>query len=93
MPMPSRPVQDEDGHTALHELLYLCSSMTQDDDDVIDPEELRRHLEDTAMQIERGELKSVSFTDGTIERTFPLDTQEERDAALLTIRRILGQVH
>ena len=67
--------------------------MTQDSDDDIDREELRRDLEDTALQIERGELKSVTFTDGAIERTVPLGTEEERDAALLTIRTILGQVH
>ena len=67
--------------------------MTEDSDDDIDPEELRRYLEETALQIQRGELKSVTFTDGAIERTFPLVTEEERDAALLTIRTILGQVH
>ena len=65
--------------------------MTRDDD--IDPEELRRDLEETALQIQRGELKSVTFTDGATERTFPLGTEEERDAALLTIRTVLGQVH
>jgi hypothetical protein len=67
--------------------------MTEDIHDDVDPEELRRELEQTARQIERGELKSVTFTDGAIERTFPLGTEEERDAALLTIRTILGQVH
>ena len=67
--------------------------MTQDGNDGIDPDELRRDLEETALQIQRGELKSVTFTDGAVERTFPLGTEEERDAALLTIRTILGQVH
>jgi hypothetical protein len=86
------PVQKGISHTASDELLYR-PSMTQDGDDDIDGEELRRDLEATALQIERGELKSVTFTDGAIERTFPLDTEEERDAALLTIRTILGQVH
>ncbi|HET8748396.1 MAG TPA: hypothetical protein VFM98_22560 [Ramlibacter sp.] len=67
--------------------------MTEDSHDDVDPEELRRDLEETALQIQRGELKSVTFTDGAVERTFPLGTEEERDAALLTIRTILGQVH
>lgn len=67
--------------------------MTEDIHDDIDAEELRRDLEETALQIQRGELKSVTFTDGAVDRTFPLGTEEERDAALLTIRTILGQVH
>lgn len=87
------PVQHGVRHTAPHELLYRCPSMTQDRDEDIDPEELRRDLEATALQIECGELKSVTFTDGAIERTLPLGTEEERDAALLTIRTMLGQVH
>jgi hypothetical protein len=67
--------------------------MTEDSHEDIDPEELRRELEETALQIQRGELTSVTFTHGDIERTLPLRTEEERDAALLTIRTILGQVH
>lgn len=67
--------------------------MTEDSLDDIDPEELRRDLEETALQIQRGELTSVTFAHGAIERTLPLRTEEERDAALLTIRTILGQVH
>jgi hypothetical protein len=60
-------------------------------------DEVRAMLQDLAERIERGGLKSVTFkimTDqGEQEHTFSLKTEEEQLAALVTIRKLLGQVH
>jgi hypothetical protein len=59
--------------------------------------DVRAMLQDMAERIERGGLKSVTFkimTDqGEQEHTFSLKTKEEQLAALVTIRKLLGQVH
>jgi len=65
--------------------------------DSVSPEEVNAMLAELAERIERGGLKSVTIkamtTEGEVEHTFPLETEEERLAALLTIRKLLGQVH
>lgn len=64
---------------------------------MVTPEELLAVFADVAAQIERGEAKSVTFkamtSEGEIEHTISLETEEERDAALLAFRKILGQLH
>lgn len=61
------------------------------------PEEMHAMLQDMADRIERGGVRSVSFrlmTDaGEQEYSFSTETEEEQLAALLTIRKLLGQVH
>lgn len=65
--------------------------------DKVSDEDMRAMLAELADRIERGGLKSVTIkamTDaGELEQTFALETEEEQLAALLTIRKLLGQVH
>lgn len=59
--------------------------------------EILASLQELAERIERGGLKAVTIRaktdEGEIEHTFPLETQEQRDAALLFVKQVLGQVH
>jgi hypothetical protein len=61
-------------------------------------EEVRQMMVELAERIERGGLESVTIkamtSDGEdLEHTFSLKTEDERLAALLAIRKVLGQVH
>lgn len=59
--------------------------------------EVRQMMEEVAERIERGGLQEVTIkvmvNEGELEHTFSLRTEEERTAALLAIRTVLGQVH
>jgi hypothetical protein len=64
--------------------------------DKVAPDEVLAMLREVADHIERGGLTSVTLkfmtTEGE-EHTFRVETEEEQQLALLTIRKILGQVH
>jgi hypothetical protein len=64
----------------------------------MEPEDVFDMLQDMAERIERGGLKSATIRAMTregemLEHTFPLETEEDQNTALLFIRKLLGQVH
>jgi hypothetical protein len=66
--------------------------------DRVSPEELRAMLQEVSELIERGgNMQSLTIKamvdDSEIEHTFSLRTEEERLAALVAIKTLLGQVH
>jgi hypothetical protein len=66
--------------------------------DTMDAEDFWAMLQDMAERIERGGVKSATIRAMTregemIEHTFPLETEEDQNTALLFIRKLLGQVH
>jgi hypothetical protein len=65
----------------------------------VSSEDIREALAQLADQIEREQLGGrvvlkYTTTDGDEhEHVFPLETEEDRTATLLSIRKVLGQVH
>lgn len=59
--------------------------------------EVRQMMKELAERIERGGLEEVTIkvmtSEGELEHTFSLRTKEDRSAALLAVRSVLGQVH
>lgn len=64
----------------------------------VTPDEIRQMLRDVAQRLEQGaDIKSVTLRflvdDEEHEHVINVETEEERTAALLAIRTVLGELH